>query len=245
MTAKICICTPVYGRPDAAEIAWGYHNAVCGLLRSPDVSFLDGRMFVNVDLVRARSRAVRMFLDQPNATHLLFWDSDVVPRDVNVIHAMINSGKDVIALPYPRKQIHWDRVEAGVRDEAEQAEHGRQGADELEGSGLDWPLRALDKTLEAGMVRAAECGIGFTMIRREALQKMVDHYAAELTFVDQADGQKRATVALFQLLITGGELLSEDYSFFRRWTDIGGEIFVIGDPARHIGNYAFGQTLKP
>lgn len=242
MTRKICIATPVYGAPSSATVAWGYHNALCGFMRHPDVHLLHGHLTLNLDLVRARSRIVRMFLET-DATDLLMWDSDVVPRDMNVIHAMVASEKDVIALPYPRKTIHWEVIADNVRDEQEQAIHGRQSGSELEGYGLDWPLRILDQKHENGIAKVSEVGLGFTLIRRHVLEKMVKHYDGALGFTDHIEGRGFHTVALFQLWLKDGDLLSEDYSFCRRWRDIGGDVHVLIDPARHIGTYAFGGSL--
>ena len=162
MTRKICIATPVYGRPDAAMVSWAYHNAFAGLMRHPDVSSIGGTLVLNCDLVRARSRIVRMFLETDN-TDLLMWDADVAPKDMNAIHAMVSSEKDVIALPYPRKSIHWEVIADNVRDEQEQSIHGRQTGSELEGYGLDWPLRILDQKHVDGIARVSEVGLGFTL----------------------------------------------------------------------------------
>lgn len=243
---KVVVATPVYGKVESASVSYGFHQAVCRLLRDPNVSFLEGRIFMNCDLVRARSRAVRMFLESPG-THLLFWDCDVVPRDVAAIGAMAESEKDVIALPYPRKRVDWDKVSDQVRDESEQADLGRQSGAELEGHSTDWPIRGAKEQPVDGMIRVSECGMGFTMIRREALIKMCAAYP-ELYFRDDMDSQTpsvQPTFALFQLLIdpTNRDLLSEDYSFCRRWLDIGGEIWMILDPAAHVGDHVFGGRL--
>lgn len=240
---KLVIATPVYGKVESASVSYGYHAAASKFMRDPTVTFLEGRIFMNCDLVRARSRAVRMFLEG-DASHLLFWDSDVVPHDVNAIGAMMASGKDVIALPYPRKRVDWDKVSDHVRDETEMAELGRQSGSELEGHSTDWPIRGATVKPVNGMVRIDHCGMGFTMIRREVLEKMISVYP-ELRFRDNVDGTIHTTYALFQLMIDGptGDLLSEDYSFCKRWRDMGGEIHLILDPAVHIGEHAFGARL--
>lgn len=242
MNPKLIICTPLYGNPESSTVSWGYHEAMMRLCRDPSVSSIAARFVVNCDLVRSRSRAVRIFLEG-DGTHLLFWDEDVVPRDVTVISHMVQADRDIIALPYPRKKLDFDLIADNVRDEEEQARDGRQVAADLEGSGLEWPISMLDKPTDA-MARAAHVGIGFTLIKREALERMVAHYKDELTYFEAADGGA-PTVALFQLLLDGGALMSEDYSFFHRWRAIGGELWVIGDPARHVGSYAFGRTLVP
>lgn len=239
---KLVIATPVYGKIESASVSWGYHVATCRLLRDPAIDFLDGRTFVNCDLVRARSRAVRMFL-QTDGTHLLFWDEDVVPSDLSAISLMMNSGKDFVALPYPRKKIVWDAAADALPDENEMAVRGRMTGPEIEGSATEWPHGGhVSSEQDGGMMRVERVGMGFTMITRGALEKMIERHP-ELAFVDSIDGAEHKTTALFQLMLTGRDLLSEDFSFCRRWRDLGGDIWIVLDPAAHVGAHVFGGHL--
>jgi hypothetical protein len=70
------------------------------------------------------------------------------------------------------------------------------------------------------------------MIRRQALEAMIEHYpelryAHEHKAADPLEGSRWRS-ALFNCMIdqATGFYLSEDYSFCRRWTDMGGEIWV-------------------
>jgi hypothetical protein len=67
-------------------------------------------------------------------------------------------------------------------------------------------------------------------------------YAEELTFLDCYEGRAIPTVALFQLSIVAGELLSEDRSFCGRWRALEEPIYMYlgrGSPVTHHGEYAF------
>jgi len=240
---KIAICTPTYGRPDVASVSLAYHQAASRLFRHPDFVMIDHRYFTGCDLVRARSRAARMTLET-DCTHLLFWDDDVEPKDIGVLRGMVELDKDVVAIPYPRKRLDWDKVAAGVRDEAEQEKEGRQDGGELEFLGLDWPHR-LNGEKDGVLLGASHVGMGFTLIKRGTLESLATQFgdAYGLTFYDCLDGKRIPTVAMFQLLIRDGMLLSEDYSFCQRVTDIGGAIWVLPVPAKHIGAYAYGAML--
>jgi hypothetical protein len=276
---KLLISSPVYGTPDTAQVSWAYSVATNILSHAPDVAFVPMQLGLSSDLVRARSRGIRYFLDS-DATHYLMWDVDVIPRDLGLVTIMINAGVDFITLPYPRKRVRWDALSLAVRDEDEQAALGRQSPEELEGHSVDWPLRVLSaegmRTVKAGgrewpLARISECGMGFTMITRRVAERMVEVYGAQtwretvwkpetpgdpfgsgvwveeprsLVFNDDESGKRTPTVALFQLMQRGGELCSEDYSFCYRWRDLGGDIWMLGDAASHIGNYRFGSTFR-
>jgi hypothetical protein len=100
------IATPVLASvPDCGQVYIGYQRALMRVLaaRVGDIVYASGgTIFVNTDLVRARSRAVRMALDNC-CTHLLFWDSDVAGDCAKTLIGMLACGVDFIAAPYPRK----------------------------------------------------------------------------------------------------------------------------------------------
>lgn len=257
MTEKrLVISTPIYGTPENASVSWGYHEAILSVHRNNFVHILHPALGFSSDLVRARSRAVRKFLESAG-THLLFWDEDVVPRDAHeIIAIMIGSDLDVIACPYPRKRIRWDSVALAVRDEDEQVSLGRQTASELQGESTDWPMRTISPepsiiltNNDNGQVwpvyEANECAMGFTMLSRSCLERMCEAYRRDLEFLDQDAGKKCPTVALFQLMIRDGTLCSEDYSFCERWKDIGGKMWMLGDNCSHVGAHRFHADFRP
>jgi hypothetical protein len=72
-----------------------------------DVSFFP--IFSDPSIGRARNGAVSHFLKDPDATHLLFIDSDIIFEPVDVLK-LIESDKEIITGSYPKKYIVWDRV---------------------------------------------------------------------------------------------------------------------------------------
>ena len=79
-------------------------------------------------------------------------------------------------------------------------------------------------------------GTGFFMIRRDALEAMMDVYKG-LKYEEH--GEKHA---LFDTTIDGDVYLSEDYTFCKRYRAMGGKITL--DPTiklKHIGNFTFGD----
>lgn len=257
---KILLYTPVHGSPESASISLGYHQASVAFARSVDVEILDGRMFTNCDLVRARSRAVRVFLDSPTATHLLHWDADVVGNLTDIraaIDGMLASGHDFVGAPYPRKKVRWGEVARFA------AQRWREGpgdatADELQAAAYDYPYRfgaAVDGgamvQVVSGCVEVDSMAFGFTLTSRACLERLWKEYAPTLSFGDVIDDRLYWTVALFQLLLPEQSatapfavepLLSEDYSFCERWRRIGGTVQMYvgaGSPLHHVGSHVF------
>jgi hypothetical protein len=90
-------------------------------------------------------------------------------------------------------------------------------------------------------------GTGFLMIRRHAIEKMCRHPAyASLRFfrehsLDVLAGSPNR-FALVECMIdpNTGTYLSEDFSFCKRWTDIGGEIWAdLESRLDHVGPSVF------
>ena len=85
-------------------------------------------------------------------------------------------------------------------------------------------------------------GVGLTLLSRECLRRMVDHYGGELWATDD-DG--REVVQVFALMFTPEivkdgrrkrRLLSEDYSFGARWQAIGGDVTVVTPAPDSVGH---------
>lgn len=85
-------------------------------------------------------------------------------------------------------------------------------------------------------------GTGFMLLHRSVFKKMIASYP-ELA-CEESHGDN---FAFFNMFIHNNILLSEDYSFCQRWTDIGGEILL--DPTiklTHYGTYGYtGEDTCP
>jgi hypothetical protein len=263
----ILIATTIYGNPTTGTVHNAYHMATMRLCRNAELEFVPLTAFVQADIVRARSGLVRDFLAHPNATHLLFWDEDVVAEPevlAALIKALIESGHDYVGVPYPKKKIQWAKVwdwfylnqrrpEPGEIDrvafEYTAVPNEPTAEDLARGDGL------VATRLVNGFAELTRMGLGFTLVSRACCERMVAFYGRERTsavdatetptFLDTGrDGKPVPTVALFQLLVRDGLLLTDDYSFCERWRDIGGWIHMYAGPHKlqHVGAFAYGRT---
>jgi hypothetical protein len=175
-------------------------------------------------VTRARQTLVCHFLDNPSATHLLFIDADIGFEPEQVIR-LLEFDADFTGAAYPVKQINWEMMPAAV-------EAGRKP---LESATLSYVVErdaGEELVMRNGFVKSRYAGTGFMMIRRPALEAMIAHYP-ELRYThehklsDPLEGSRWRS-ALFNCMIdqATGFYLSEDFSFCRRWIDMGGEIWV-------------------
>ena len=189
-------------------------------------------------ITRARQNIVAHFLENPVGTHLLFIDADIA-FDPSQVFRLLDFGADVGAGVYPTKRIDW----AKVKDLA------KADAPNLEPTSLSYVLGFEDPTKVVprnGFAKVRYAGTGFMMIKRAALVKMIEsypelHYNREHQAEDPLVKSKWRS-ALFNCFIEkeSGVYLSEDYSFCRRWTDLGGEIWVdLQSRLTHVGTLSF------
>jgi hypothetical protein len=192
-------------------------------------------------ITRARASLVSQFLDDPEATHLLFIDADIGFEPEQVLR-LIECGADMCAAIYPIKRIDWDKVRSTI----ETARPNPAAAALKYVFEVDDPNAVAERS---GFVRVRYAGTGFLMIRRVALEKMCAHYP-QLQYrrdhsMDAATASEHR-FALFECMIgADGTYLSEDFAFCKRWADLGGEIWAdLGSKLSHIGPMAFCGDLS-
>jgi hypothetical protein len=188
-------------------------------------------------ITRARAEFVAAFLSDSHGTHLLFIDADIAFEPEQVFR-LLRCNTDMVAAAYPIKQIDWPRVAAAVRDSRNP-----------ETAALHYALAPAGKSLTArnDFAKVRYAGTGFLLIRRNVLERLCDaHPELKYRRVHYADGDTMADnarrYALFETMIDPdtGEYLSEDFAFCRRWTDLGGEIWLdLRSKLTHLGQHAF------
>jgi hypothetical protein len=198
--ARLLIATPVRGADIwATSVSVGYSESVRALSREMPVETLSATVTYSCDNIRARNRIAGTVLrDFPHVTHILWWDDDNWPEDRKIVHEMMNSGEDMIAAPYTNKKP---------------------------------PLRWIHQHLEGAeqigkMLEVKGVGFGFTMTTRGCLESMT---AASRIYTDHPHPHRIGN--LFGQLYDPVDdepahdaLLSEDYSFCKRWREIGGKV---------------------
>jgi hypothetical protein len=189
-------------------------------------------------ITRARQNIVAHFLENSLATHLLFIDADIA-FDPSQVFRLLDFGADIAAGVYPTKRIDWAKVR----------ELAKADAPNLEPTSLSYVLDFENPAKVAaknGFAQVRYAGTGFMMIKREVLVKMIESYP-DLRYSREHQAEDPLTKskwrsALFNCFIEKekGVYLSEDYSFCRRWTDIGGEIWVdLQSRLTHVGALSF------
>lgn len=237
----LVIGTPAYGR----QVTDLYTASLLKLqlaCQQRNVRLLVHMLGSEALITRARQNVVAHFLGNEAATHLLFIDADIGFEPEQVFRLM-DFDADVTAAIYPVKRIDWGKVAAMAESKPENL----QSSSLFYVVGFPDPSR-VETRGEFAKVRYA--GTGFLMLRRRMLLAMIERYA-DLRYAHEHSANDSLQgspwrYALFNCFVDEkGTYLSEDFSFCKRWTDMGGEIWIdLRSRLTHVGVVSFEGDLS-
>lgn len=243
--SKFFIATPCYG----GALTEPYFRSVIKMM-----TFFNGHKIplafgtiANESLVtRARNVLLAYFLNS-DYTHLMFVDADIEFKVDDILKLWVHD-KDVAVGAYPKKGVNWQHIRSGILSDPKKdlspQQIGALGSDYA----INFQFTSKEQktvAVENGLIKLHDAGTGFMMIKREAILKLIEAYPDIKYNNDvQMNGQdlKDNFYALFDTMIDPKDrrYLSEDYTFCRRWQEIGGDIWL--DPSislNHYGSFCF------
>lgn len=235
--SNVLIATPMFGGMCSGEytrsslnIPWVLKN------HGHDVSF--AYLFNNSIIQSARNTLATIAL-RNSFTHLFFIDADIKFDALDVLK-LVESGKDIIAGVYPKKQMNWERIAKAAKDGVPPEElpmHSGSLVVSLEETGVDLEV-PFDQPVEVNAT-----GTGFMCIRREVLETLEPSC---FTYYDPDHDQKMVEFFKVQLgpSRTPGqknwELVGEDYYFCNWARRYGYKIHVLPSvKLGHVGQYLY------
>jgi len=240
---RLFIATPCYG----GALTEAYFRSSIRLLtfcNQHQIPIAFGTIANESLVTRARNVLVAYFL-QSDFTRLMFIDADIEYQVEDVIK-LVAHNKDVAVGAYPKKGVNWQRIRESVR-----ANDTNYTDQQIASFGSDYAInfkfmnRDLKQiAIENGLIRLHDGATGFMMIKREVIDRMIKQYP-ELKYNNDLNTPPELNphfYAFFDTMIDPKDkrYLSEDYTFSRRWQDMGGEIWL--DPSislNHYGSFNF------
>ena len=248
----IFIATPCYG----GQIGEPYFRSMMRfaiLCNKYDIKYTISTLANESLITRGRNTLTSFFMENPEATHLFFVDADIEFQPEDILR-MVAYDKPVVVGAYPKKALNWNSIiEAARNDETETA-------DTIEGHSSNYVVnfdfvkdqegnRTGQVQIVDNLVKLKDAGTGFMCINKEVIQKMFDTHP-ETKYVNDINVDAKFEpfmYALFDCIIDpeSRRYLSEDYTFCRRWQDMGGEVWL--DPRtalNHVGHYTFRGNIR-
>ena len=250
----LIVCTPCYG----GVVTEGYAQAMfslSGICAQYGIG-VGYATIANESLVtRARNELVNAFLLNTKATHMMFIDADI-KFDPRSIVRMLVADQDVVVGAYPLKTLNWESVVEKSRNSDLTAQDAAKEASmyviNVHKPDQEMVGKQVDVQIVNGLLEVYDAGTGFMLMKRHVLEKMIENYPDTMYYSDKdmtEDSEKRKRYALFDTMIDSDKrYLSEDYTFCRRWQELGGKIYLdVNTHLSHIGTYTFvgNNLVKP
>ena len=240
------VATPAYG----GMVGEAYLKAMVKLgiiFKQYNLNFTLATIANESLIPRGRNTLVSMFMSDERFTEMMFIDADIHFDAESVLkmwHKLVTGGDEteVVVGAYPKKQINWK----GIRNQVLKHNISEEDMPKHQAS---YVLNIKSEPdgripMRGGLIPVYDGGTGFMMFKRQVIQKMMDkwpdlHYKNDLNTDAKFDPYM---YALFDTLIDPDtrRYLSEDYTFCRRYQQLGGTIWL--DPSidlDHQGAHLF------
>jgi len=230
----IFIATPCFG----GLVTTGYMMSVLKLMQNIDSQgFSVSLNMLGRDslITRARNTLVSQFMTMPEATHLMFIDSDIT-FEPELVQRMLEFDQDVVGGMYPAKALNWNPPEKICVREPPQTATLQYVGKFCEGKELE---------RRGAFATGVYSGTGFLMIKRRCIEDMIAAYpdcAYTSDHVYTSIETDRKYYALFECRIDPAtrEYLSEDFGFCQLWRALGGKIWLdVEGSLVHTGTHDF------
>jgi hypothetical protein len=173
-------------------------------------------------VTEARNALVMLFLQEPTATHFIFWDSDI-HASVEAFCRLLLSDRDVVSGVCPLKTRPHDLI---------------------------YPYKAIDGVLRVdaeGFAEVDYCTTGFMCIKRHVFERMIKEIPDLCYTPDRVAGDLERELHsptwyefFGTMFLPGRRFIPEDYAFSHRWRSIGGKIWIdVNSKLNHEGSYVF------
>ena len=249
----IFIATPCYG----GQIGEPYFRSMMRfviLCNKYNIQYTVSTLANESLITRGRNTLTSFFMENQAATHLFFIDADIEFNPEDILR-MVAYDKPIVVGAYPKKAINWTSILGAARNP-----DMNEDSETIEGHSSNYVVNfdfLKDKDGKPtpqvqvidNLVKLKDAGTGFMCIRKDVIQQMFDKHP-ETKYVNDINVDMKFEpfmYALFDCIIDpeSRRYLSEDYTFCRRWQEMGGDVWL--DPRtalNHVGHYTFRGNIR-
>ena len=236
---SIFIAIPCYGGQLHSDFAQCLLRLVKDLKKHEiehTVEFLASESLIS----RGRNSLVAKFYADPDWSHLLFLDADLVFNQ-NAIIKMLMEDKELIGCPYPKKRYNWDKVSRLIKKNEKPQDSLSLFTD------INYNLESGIKSFKSSCIEAKDIPTGCMLIKRSIITALMLKYP-ERQYKNNIAGLPTATNNYFYDLFGTGVVdniyLSEDYYFCYLCKTLGIKLWLeTGFTFGHIGREIFYGNL--
>ena len=213
---KIHFMTPCYGG-QITEVCFSSYLQWTILALQNNLDFQIDTLSNESNVNRARNSCAAKFL-AGDATHLMFVDADIQFNPQDIVK-LVAHDKDIVGGIYPQKTLPPKMV-----------------------------VNTLDNArTEGDLIEVGTLGTGFMLIKRGVFDCMIDAGTQKYTdSIGLSKAEDNHQYDFFNCTIDSqGRYLTEDWSFCRKWRELGGTIWADTTIAlAHVGYYRFQPDME-
>ena len=212
---KIHFLTPCYGG-NITEVCFSSYLGFTIMAMQNGINFQIDTLSNESNVNRARNSCAAKFLSG-DCTHLMFVDADIQFNPQDIVK-LVNHDKDIVGGIYPQKTLPPKMVVNTLNNSEQQGD----------------------------LIEVGTLGTGFMLIKRSVFEKMIEEGATPYVDAIGLSPEENANqYDFFQCTIDSKRrYLTEDWSFCRRWRQLGGKIWADTKIAlAHVGYYRFQPDL--
>lgn len=212
---KIHFLTPCYGG-NITEVCFSSYLGFTIMAMQNGINFQIDTLSNESNVNRARNSCAAKFLSG-DCSHLMFVDADIQFNPQDIVK-LVNHDKDIVGGIYPQKTLPPKMVVNTLNNSEQQGD----------------------------LIEVGTLGTGFMLIKRSVFEKMIEEGATPYVDAIGLSPEENANqYDFFQCTIDSkGRYLTEDWSFCRRWRQLGGKIWADTKIAlAHVGYYRFQPDL--
>jgi hypothetical protein len=193
-------------------------------------------------VTQGRNLCVSAFLTNKDATHLLFIDSDI-GFEASSIYDMLAREKELISIPYPLKNINWEKIVRKIK------ENPSVDIEKVMGFGNQYPMKIPDHNnvqVQKNVIEVTHAPTGCMLIKRSVFDKLKQAYPDKSirqgTIINGKMEDKEEMWNFFDTLHDPKTkiYLGEDFAFCKLWKDIGGKCYaLINQKIQHVGEHSY------
>ncbi len=239
---KILIGTPCYNGQCSMGHALSLAKTFAAFKELNKVKLAHRFISNDPSIPRARNYITASMLLDPTITHLMFIDADISwdPQD---ILKLLMAKKPIIGAAIPMKNYKWDRlrlpkIKELINDESLNADEFKK---KIKMYLMDYAVN-LGTTLETedGIIEVEKVGTAFMLIHRKVFEQLIEKYP-QRKINNILPGHPKTIIeklyTFFDQENFDGEYLSSDYSFCRRYKEIGGKVYSdLSITVSHLGS---------
>ena len=203
---------------------------------------IEFRMFKSSLVTQGRNLSVASFLSK-SFTHMLFIDSDIAFQPESLLK-LIKADKGVISIPYPLKDMCWDKAHLMMKKDRIKTLEDLQYK-----SFYRYPMKVANNEeikVNSGVIEVTHSPTGFMLIKKDTINKMIEKYP-ELRIEQDTlmNGKHKKIENMWNFFDTIHDpetktYLGEDYAFCKLWRDMGGKCYAyVLDKITHVGEFQY------